>query len=88
MAVTQQRTMTGSWELVHTNNSGSEVTIVLTPQVSGVSWGVREDTTLPEEDFVGHSLEGSVDREIFLADTETLFINGLNGAKIAVSNNA
>lgn len=85
MPVTQEIILSGVWELLYTNNTPLDVTIIFTPVTTGVSWGVREDTTPLVESFNGHALSPALDEQRIVEPGESFFVRGAQATLLAYS---
>lgn len=77
---TTEVTLTGSWQAVHTSTADG-TSVVVTPRRVGLNWAIDTDTPT----VAGHILAPNQDREIFLKNTEVLYVLGKSGRVINVT---
>lgn len=85
MPITQELLLSGSWEVLYTNNTPLDVTIIFTPVTTGVSWLVQEDLVIPSPMFNGHTLEAAVDVQRVIEPGESFFVRGSEGTTLTYS---
>ena len=79
---TQRISLVGDWQLVHTATT-NDTSIIFTPRVNSVNWAIA--TSIPGASFAGHMADSGEDREVFLEDGESFYVNGSESREFYVT---